>query len=616
MKATGARALVWLFLLAWEARAKRENNVRYRSLQAASEVEEGTGLAAEGEQAGGYWRWAWKDDPESLSRILRFSRFKLKDTSGCTWNEDWASWGECSATCGGGIRSRTLRSLVVTESQDSKACPTQCSGEACSEQEFERCNEEICDIDCSTIDFGNRVSSGGVAVKWDFQRLEGHCVFQFWQYVEAQLPKASKIVLLGEAEPLDGNGPKLGSWRNPVTIGSSQASSVVLGFRGCTLQGLPDAPPSNNSYPDGPFVKKFCLYEDSPFQEGKQTTSLSIKQREALYRYRMRTNYRGDRSAGELSRNFPKDDQWWQFWTGLTSQPSFSLSATMEPTVPAPPRIEQALEADDDLLIRGNLSAEDGGAVVTAYTAAVRKLTFGDTSVCEFTSLPECPSDASDKEPCTKVTASTNASHVSLILRNLQLAGNYEVTVKALNSVGSSLPSEPIKVSTRAAPGVPKSTCAVHSWYLAHEHKDAQAIPAKKDEVQCQLQSSPLPKCVMKPRTTRLFKKTKCDGKKYWRRFEPIMSAGYKDCLQTSFNLMTVCEHDLAFFGRSEEAKKCEAQGCSTSTLSSLTKKEKHCCCKTENDSEADSPSCACSQASCSELGLFEAKDPMLSCRH
>ena len=57
----------------------------------------------------------------------------------CVW-EEWSNWGLCSATCGGGVstRSRAVEKEAVNGGQ-------QCEG---SSEDEEHCHQEPCPIDC------------------------------------------------------------------------------------------------------------------------------------------------------------------------------------------------------------------------------------------------------------------------------------------------------------------------------------------------------------------------------------------------------------------------------------------------------------------------------------
>jgi len=57
----------------------------------------------------------------------------------CVW-EEWSNWGQCSATCGGGVstRSRGVEKEAVNGGE-------QCEG---SSEDEEHCHQEPCPIDC------------------------------------------------------------------------------------------------------------------------------------------------------------------------------------------------------------------------------------------------------------------------------------------------------------------------------------------------------------------------------------------------------------------------------------------------------------------------------------
>jgi len=68
----------------------------------------------------------------------------------CEVNE-WSSWSACSATCGGGKRSRT-RSAIQMPNSDGKACPVLTLSE--------NCNEDDCARNCIVSEFGEWTKCG------------------------------------------------------------------------------------------------------------------------------------------------------------------------------------------------------------------------------------------------------------------------------------------------------------------------------------------------------------------------------------------------------------------------------------------------------------------------
>jgi hypothetical protein len=60
--------------------------------------------------------------------------------------EEWSSWGECSAPCGGGTQART-RAIKVARSGDGRACPAL--------RETRSCNLQNCPVDCEVGEWGS-----------------------------------------------------------------------------------------------------------------------------------------------------------------------------------------------------------------------------------------------------------------------------------------------------------------------------------------------------------------------------------------------------------------------------------------------------------------------------
>lgn len=294
--------------------------------------------------------------------------------------------------------------------------------------------------------------------------------------------------------------------------------------------------------------------------------------------------------------------------TVLSPGKHFELSVEMAPRPPAPPNLKAHH--------RGNLvhlavdDAQNGGAPVQMVTISLRKI-FGAPSKlnggrCRFIELPKC---ADSDIPCWE--ASGNSSK-KFVLVNLPYASRFEVQVSATNEAGQSGSSLGL-IGTVARENEPWSTCQVKGWVCGYETYVENVYP-EADDPECQLNTPPLPICKVKA-------KSSCDGKKYWETCVPLMSSeSDAKCAQVNGKFpQKLCTHILGNTGNSSTDNHCKVPGCyKPATGLAWLKSAKKCCCTPgkESDPEPDSPHCACSYKSCSDLGLVAAVDPLVSCRH
>ncbi len=79
---------------------------------------------------------------------------ELRETKACNTEPcgvdcqvgNWSNWSDCTASCGGGIQSRT-RSIITQPKGTGKACPTI--------RETKECNTEQCNVDCQVGEWSN-----------------------------------------------------------------------------------------------------------------------------------------------------------------------------------------------------------------------------------------------------------------------------------------------------------------------------------------------------------------------------------------------------------------------------------------------------------------------------
>jgi len=516
-------------------------------------------------------------EEENRKRRLREEAHRTQHLRNCMAEEVWGAWGDCSATCGGGVQAHGLVSRTIIQSRDAFGYGEDCKSHS---QEVQACGIEMCDIDCSRVDIGNHVPATGVTKAWVFE-AEGDCVFQVWQ----RSPDEKSFRLLGETSP-QGKMPS-----DPTVYDFSSATplaihegleQISLGFRSCHVRSK--SPPAGGS-------AKICKPSTHHFDKKRQLRSLSRLEEQFLNEQFMSAAktlqglaQRKVYVTGEL---IPP--------VGDRRQPHFSLGVEMSPRPPPAPKLSDLREVADDIQI----TAISPGA--SSFEVLLQRQHGSSKNQCDFVALSSC--EESPSSPC--VTG-------ELLMRHLPFASTYKVVVKSKNAEGLSLASEPLRFSTRAQAGVPLASCEVKYWSC--ETSDGMQtldfLPVG-DGMQCQIAATPLPICWV-PRRTNLWLVPKCQGKAYWKTCSAVLKASANCKIPDKAN---ICTHqsnmnDDGIFDESKAVSPtCKSPGCSKSVLPGH---QKRCCCTPGHD-ELDQ--CACA-TDCKELGLVEAADASISCQH
>mmetsp|Transcript_90689 Transcript_90689/g.156821 ORF Transcript_90689/g.156821 Transcript_90689/m.156821 type:complete len:660 (-) Transcript_90689:103-2082(-) len=550
----------------------------------------------------------------------------------CQVEEDWNSWGACSAPCGGGVRTAVLERRRILRHADNfgygKSCPPECtSAETCRQRMYQSCAHEMCPRECSFVDLGSPLPGPGTAADWKFQTMEPtavaqeDCVFQFWQ----ALP-GPRLKLLGETLPVDRGAKEVYQFSSSedselLMIHANDSvvahSNVLLGFRGCDLKRR-DGRSATEVVDDS--VARICFRGASAYHPNFQSdldkgqrNFLSEARRQSRHVAGQLANYAAVADGVAASDKVLIGKKLSAEGELLSTESQFELSVEMRVTPPAPPLLEAAYEQEDDIVLDIEAHAENNGDPVQSVAVSLRKL-FGplsharSLSKCAFIELPKC---RDSQQPCVDD---------GFVLKNLPFATRFEVQVASNNAAGQSKGTYGI-ISTRARSKRPLHTCRVSEW-ICGDASVAENVYPEETDPECQLNTKALPVC------RRKFNKNKCHGKKYWETCVPLMKGQFTDpaCAQVNGKFpQTICTHVAEQVDNSSSTsgtQRCEKPGCKKAAFPWLGT-TKNCCCTPgkesdpeESDPEEGSPHCACTKQSCAELGLADAADPAASCRH
>lgn len=560
---------------------------------------------------------------EEIRRNKELIRHEKKHKQDCEVEEIWSEPGACSAPCGGGVATRVLKRRSIRVPPDEfgygKQCPDLCdesSDEACGELGYQTCSHAMCTRECSFVDLGNPLPGPGTVVDWQFKTSSStvadweDCVFQLWQ----TLP-GPRLRLLGETVPVGQGAERVFDFHGQELMihanSSVHHSKVVLGFRGCDLLRK-DGTLARDLVDES--VARICFRGASAYHLKHQTPDLDEAQRRFLIEARRESRH----MAGQLFQNAGEADgvaasESVSIGNMISAQGTlspaesqFELSVEMRARPPEPPLLT-AFQIGTNVGFKVD-DALNGGAPVQSIAIFLRKI-FGSSSTinggrCVFTQLPRC---AASHAPCFD---ESSVGGKSFVLSNLPFATVFEVQVSAENEVGQSDGSNGV-FTTVARSNEPLSTCKVSGWMCGDDKYVVNQYP-EADDPECKLNTPALPICKMRPLN-------KCDGRKYWQTCVPLLASGSDlTCAQVNGKFpQKICTHVLEKKGNSSTDKRCKTPGCHQWGFSGFGATKK-CCCTPgeESNAQADSPHCACSVDSCSDLGLVEAVEPLVSCRH